>query len=159
MKLKRFVSIVIVASAIFVVADWPGYAQKTEKASKLLAGIAGDEWLRFRGPNGSGVAEGFAVPADFGPTKNLVWKTSVPFARSSPVVTLDRIFLTASEGEKLITLCLNRKTGKVLWRRDIVRARHMPIYKANDSASPSPVSDGKNVFVFFAELGLISYGA
>lgn len=34
----------------------------------------------------------------------------------------------------------------------------MPIYKANDGASPSPVSDGKNVFVFFAELGLISYG-
>lgn len=36
--------------------------------------------------------------------------------------------------------------------------RHMPIYRLNDSASPSPVSDGKNVFVFFAELGLISYG-
>jgi outer membrane protein assembly factor BamB len=34
----------------------------------------------------------------------------------------------------------------------------MPIYKANDAASPTPVSDGKNVFAFFAELGLISYG-
>jgi hypothetical protein len=34
----------------------------------------------------------------------------------------------------------------------------MTIYKANDAASPSPVSDGKNVYVFFAELGLISYG-
>ena len=82
----------------------------------------------------------------------------MPFARSSPVVTADRIFLTASEGDKLITLALDRKTGKVLWRRDVVRARHMPIYRANDAASPSPVSDGKNVFVFFAELGLISYG-
>jgi hypothetical protein len=39
-----------------------------------------------------------------------------------------------------------------------MRARHMPMYKANDGASPTPVSDGKNVFVFFAELGLISYG-
>jgi outer membrane protein assembly factor BamB len=34
----------------------------------------------------------------------------------------------------------------------------MLIYKANDAASPTPVSDGKNVFAFFAELGLISYG-
>jgi outer membrane protein assembly factor BamB len=34
----------------------------------------------------------------------------------------------------------------------------MPIYKANDAAAPSPVSDGKNVYAFFAELGLISYG-
>ncbi|HEU4478344.1 MAG TPA: PQQ-binding-like beta-propeller repeat protein, partial [Pyrinomonadaceae bacterium] len=104
------------------------------------------------------VAEGFALPAEFNATKNLAWKVPVPFARSSPVVTADRIFLTASEGDKLITLALNRKTGKLLWRRDAVRARHMPIYKANDAAAPTPVSDGKNVFVFFAELGLISYG-
>jgi outer membrane protein assembly factor BamB len=34
----------------------------------------------------------------------------------------------------------------------------MAIYKANDAASPTPVSDGKNVFVFFGELGLISFG-
>ena len=92
------------------------------------------------------------------PQKNLVWKTALPFARSSPVVTADRVFLTATEGDKLITLALDRKTGKIFWRRDVVRARHMPIYKANDGASPSPVSDGKNVFAFFGELGLIAYG-
>jgi outer membrane protein assembly factor BamB len=34
----------------------------------------------------------------------------------------------------------------------------MVMYKANDGASPSPVSDGKNIYAFFAELGLISYG-
>lgn len=105
MSVKKYFAGVIVAIALFVVVGWPGYAQKksTEKASALseagMAGDAGDEWLRFRGPNGSGVAEGAAVPADFGPTKNLRWKTLVPFARSSPVVTSDRIFLTASEGE------------------------------------------------------------
>jgi outer membrane protein assembly factor BamB len=103
------------------------------------------------------VAEGSTLPTEFGLKKNLVWKTAVPFARSSPVVTANRVFLTASEGDKLITLALDRKTGKILWRRDVVRARHMPIYRANDAASPSPVSDGKNVFVFFAELGLIAY--
>ncbi len=117
-----------------------------------------NNWLQFRGPNGTGVAEGPPLPSEFGANKNLVWKTVVPFARSSPVVTAERVFLTASEGDKLVTLGLDRKTGKMLWRRDVVRARHMPLYKANDPASPSPVSDGKNVIVFFAELGLISYG-
>ena len=117
-----------------------------------------NEWPQFRGPNGTGVAEGSAIPSEFGSKKNLVWKTAVPFARSSPVVTADRIFLTGSEGDKLITLALDRKTGKILWRRDAAPARHMAIYKANDAASPTPASDGKNVYVFFGELGLISYG-
>ncbi len=126
--------------------------------SSISAQQRTNEWPQFRGPNGSGVADGFALPAEFGATKNLVWKTPVPFARSSPVVTASHVFLTASEGDKLITLALDRKTGKLLWRREVVRARHMPIYKANDAASPSPATDGKNVYAFFAELGLISYG-
>ena len=32
------------------------------------------------------------------------------------------------------------------------------IYKGNDPASPSPVSDGENVFVFFPDLGIVSCG-
>ena len=153
MKVRFLLPTVVVA--LFVLVDFQTYAQQSNKPSGVSRT---DEWLQFRGPNGAGVAEGFALPAEFSATKNLVWKTPVPFARSSPVVTADRIFLTASEGDKLLTFALDRKTGKVLWRRDAVRARHMAIYKANDAASPSPVSDGKNVFVFFAELGLISYG-
>ena len=145
MKIKT--SVLVIAIALSVVAESSIHAQQST-----------NEWPQFRGPNGTGVAEGFALPAEFSATKNLAWKTPVPFARSSPVVTADRIFLTATESDKLITLALDRKTGKVLWRRDVVRARHMPIYKANDGASPSPVSDGKNVFAFFGELGLISYG-
>ena len=147
-KLLPLISIVLLTSTTF--------AQQTKKTSEPSA-VTTNEWLRFRGPNGSGVADGATLPAEFGAKKNLVWKTSVPFARSSPVVTADRIFLTASETDKLITLALNRKNGQIVWRREVVRARHMPIYRANDAASPTPVSDGKNVYVFFAELGLISY--
>ncbi|HEU4931371.1 MAG TPA: PQQ-binding-like beta-propeller repeat protein [Pyrinomonadaceae bacterium] len=146
MKVKRLLPILVTAIVLFVVADSSIHAQQS------------NEWPQFRGPNGTGVAEGAALPAEFNATKNVVWKTSVPFARSSPVVTSDRVFLTATEADKLITLALDRKTGKLLWRSDVVRARHMPIYKANDGAAPSPVSDGKNVYAFFAELGLISYG-
>ncbi|MGH9962509.1 MAG: PQQ-binding-like beta-propeller repeat protein, partial [Pyrinomonadaceae bacterium] len=156
--MKKSLLVFIIATASFAVTDWPAHGQLTKKASQASAATATNDWLQFRGPNGSGVAEGFTLPAEFGANKNLAWKTAVPFARSSPVVTADRVFLTASEGDKLITLALDRKTGKILWRRDVVRARHMPIYPANDPASPSPVSDGKNVYAFFAELGLIAYG-
>jgi outer membrane protein assembly factor BamB len=158
MKVKTSLSVLVIAFALFVGADCSIYAQQSKKTSETRVASRTNEWPQFRGPNGTGVAEGFTLPAQFSATQNLVWKTPVPFARSSPVVTADRIFLTASEGDKLITLALDRKTGKLLWRRDVVRARHMAIYKANDAASPSPVSDGKNVFVFFGELGLISYG-
>jgi outer membrane protein assembly factor BamB len=148
--MKRSNSLLLIAIALSVVAQSSSFGQQAPKPAS--------EWLQFRGPNGTGVAEGFPLPAEFSATKNLAWKTPVPFARSSPVITADRIFLTATEGDKLITLALDRKTGKLLWRRDAVRPRHMTIYKANDGASPTPVSDGKNVFAFFAELGLISYG-
>ena len=147
--MKRSLSLLLATLALSTVAQLTLYAQQGQRT---------DEWLQFRGPNGAGVAEGFSLPAEFSSTKNVAWKTAVPFARSSPVITADRIFLTATEGDKLITLALDRKTGKLLWRRDATRARHMPIYKANDGASPTPVSDGKNVYAFFAELGLISYG-
>jgi outer membrane protein assembly factor BamB len=132
------------------------------KVAIALLGTAGilaaDDWTRFRGPNGSGVSDASGLPTEFGPSKNLVWKTAVPFARSSPIVVGNRVFITANEGEKLITMCLDRDTGKIVWRREVIRTRAMPIYKGNDPASPSPVSDGKNVYAFFPDLGLISYG-
>ena len=151
---KMKIKLSLIALALLIVAESSLYGQQPQKPSDVPA----NEWLQFRGPNGTGVADGFPLPGEFSSTKNLVWKTPVPFARSSPVITTDRVFLTATESDKLITLALDPKSGKVLWRRDVVRARHMPIYKANDGASPTPVSDGKNVFAFFAELGLISYG-
>src|ERR1044072_2693676 len=143
-----------VVLAILVVS-FPAYAQNSKRST---APVASNDWLQFRGPNGSGVADGPTPPAQCGATKNLTWKASVPFGRSSPVITADRVYLTASEGDKLVTLALDRKTGKMLWRRNVLRSRRMPVYKGNDSASPTPVSDGKNVIVFFAELGLVSYG-
>ena len=146
----------LLITVILLFANSAAYAQT--KISNSSTAAATNQWLQFRGPNGSGVAEGSTPPVEFGANKNLAWKTAVPFARSSPVVTADRVFLTASEGDKLITLALDRKTGKILWRREVVRPRQMVIYKANDPASPSPVSDGKNVYAFFAELGLIAYG-
>jgi outer membrane protein assembly factor BamB len=127
-------------------------------AAVLPAGAAADDWPRFRGPNGSGVSDSAGVPTEFGPSKNLVWKTPVPFGRSSPVLAGHRIFITASEGNTLITMCLDRASGRVVWRKEVTRSRVTPAYKLNDAASPTPVTDGTNVFVFFPDVGLISFG-
>src|SRR5439155_15144126 len=59
---------------------------------------------------------------------------------------------------KIETICLERATGKVLWRRDVPRPRRQPLQPNNSPASPSAVTDGKNVYVFFTDFGLISFG-
>lgn len=116
------------------------------------------DWGRFRGPNGSGVADTTGVPAEFGPAKNVLWKTALPPGHSSPVLSGDRIFLTAYEGETLLTLALDRASGKILWRREAPRTRREKVDARNSPASPSPVADGRSVFVFFGDYGLVSYG-
>ena len=119
----------------------------------------GQEWSRFRGPNGSGVSQSRDLPVEFGPDRNLDWATEIPFARSSPVLTGDRIFLTAIDADTFTTLALDRGTGRELWRREIERDRQTEMHQDTDSATPSPVTDGTNVFAFFQETGLVAYGA
>jgi outer membrane protein assembly factor BamB len=115
------------------------------------------DWSRFRGPNGSGVVTTGRLPAEFGPTTNVVWKTELPFGHSSPSLTKDRIFLTAARGSRLVTICLDRKTGRIAWERDAPRPREEKLDNRNGPAGPTPATDGTNVYVFFADFGLISY--
>jgi outer membrane protein assembly factor BamB len=115
------------------------------------------DWPRFRGPNGTGVAADAPLPDKVGPSQNVIWKTTLPPGHSSPVIVGDRIFVTAFEGEKLLTMALNRTSGKVLWRKEAPRDRQEKLDKQNSPASPTPVADGKNVYVFFPDYGLLSY--
>jgi outer membrane protein assembly factor BamB len=132
----------------------------------MLAMVAGgdfhlasaQDWPRFRGPNGTGVSETTGLPVEFGPDKNLVWRREIPFGRSSPIVTKDRVFLTAIDGDKLITLSLDRVTGRTIWRREIIRNRAHKVFKGNDTGTPTPATDGANVYAFFPDLGLVSFG-
>ena len=134
--------------------------------SLACAGLAAAEresWSRFRGPNGTGVSTATGLPVSFGPAKNVRWKTPLPPGHSSPVLSESRIFLTAhspeKEGYKLLVLGLDRQTGRELWRRDVPRLQTGRRENVNGPASPSPVTDGANVYAFFQEFGLISYTA
>ncbi len=121
------------------------------------AGPVDAQWTQFRGPNGSGVDSSAGYPHEFSPTKNLAWKASVPYGQSSPVVVGTRLYVTASEGDRLITICLDTRTGKEVWRREVRREREQATYKANDPASPTPAADESGVVAFFPAFGLVSY--
>ncbi|HPD15697.1 MAG TPA: PQQ-binding-like beta-propeller repeat protein [Planctomycetota bacterium] len=86
--------------------------------------------------------------------ENVLWKAEVGRAQSSPVVVAQRVLVTA---EPDLLVCLDAGTGRELWRRahklaDISAeaaakgARHSSQY---GDATPTPVSDGKWVWVFF----------
>ena len=116
-----------------------------------------DDWTRFRGPNGSGVSSDTGFPVEFGKDRNLLWRTPVRPGKSSPVLTPGRIFLTASENQKLFTQCFDRLTGKLLWEQAEDRPRQEDVNKLNHPAALTPVTDGTNVYVFFKDLGVLSY--
>ncbi len=121
------------------------------------AGTAYGQWPQFRGPNGSGVDSSAGYPVAFSPTTNVVWKTAVPYGQSSPVVAGGHVYLTASDGDRLLTMGFDAKTGRELWRREIRRERSHKIYPANDPASPTPAADDNGVIVFFPDFGLAAY--
>ncbi len=124
-----------------------------------VGALSAEDWSRFRGPNGSGVSPSQNLPAEFGPAHNVAWDVEVPFGRSSPAFGADRIFLTATDGGNLVTLALDRSSGETVWRRTVERAETAELYSGNDSATPTPVTDGSNVYVLFHEMGIVSYDA
>src|SRR4051794_22877770 len=83
-------------------------------------GFAGEKssWPQFRGPDGSGVAEGQKPPVEVGPEKNLKWKVAAPSGLSSPIIAADKLVITAFDGGKLYTIAYNRVDGKEAWRME-----------------------------------------
>jgi outer membrane protein assembly factor BamB len=115
------------------------------------------DWTRFRGANGSGVAEVANLPAEFGPDRHVIWKVDVPQGFSSPVIHGDRIFLTGFRDQALLTFAIDRHTGKLLWEREAPRDRTEKLDKRNHPAAASAATDGKRVVVFFGDYGLVTY--
>jgi len=118
---------------------------------------ASAQWPQFRGPNGSGIDSATGYPVAFSPASNVAWKTTIPYGQSSPVLAGGQIYLTASEGDRLVTIALDAANGREKWRREIRPPSRHKIYRANDPASPSPAADENGVVVFFPDFGLAAY--
>ncbi len=140
------------------------------------------DWSAWRGPFENGMARGEA-PTTWSDTQNVAWKTEIPGrGHSSPVVYGDFMFITTAVPEgplsggggggrgpgggfaanvphRFLVMCLNRKTGKVLWEREALEATPHEGYhfRYGSFASSSPVTDGKHVYAFFGSRGLFVY--
>jgi outer membrane protein assembly factor BamB len=116
------------------------------------------DWPQFRGPNCSGRAAPDAkLPADIGPASNVVWKTALPPGHSSPIVSGDRIFVTAVRDRKLLTIALDRRDGKVVWEAEAPSTMLEKVHKIGSHAQSSPAADGERVVSFFGSCGLFCY--
>ena len=115
-------------------------------------------WPQFRGPNSSGLGGG-KPPVDFGLDKNVRWKTAVGPGLSSPIIWEGRIFLTEFDraNKQLATLCIDRRTGKILWRRTVAPDLIEKVHEISSPAGSTPVTDGERVYVYFGSYGLLCY--
>jgi outer membrane protein assembly factor BamB len=132
-------------------------------AAMHLAAAADDvqpRWPQFHGPGGAGIAQGKQdAPVEFGPENGLLWKTPLPVGHSSPTIWGERIFLTGFQPEekRLETLCLDRASGRIVWRRPVPTKTIEPVHDISNPAASTPVTDGKAVFVYFGSYGLVAY--
>lgn len=122
-----------------------------------LAGFAQSQWSQFRGPNGSGVSPDGQPPVQFAPDRNVLWKTATPAGHSSPCVWGDRVFLSGVEEKSLITLALDRATGKELWRQAVAVEKLEEHHKTSNPVTATPAADAERVYVYFGSFGLLAY--
>jgi outer membrane protein assembly factor BamB len=115
--------------------------------SMCLSSVA-DNWPQWRGPNGNSVAEDGSYPTVFSNTENVLWKVKLPGPGSStPIVWEDRIFVTCGDdGEDCVQAY--DWSGQSLWKKKLGPERPGK-HRNGSGANSSPVTDGKNVYVYF----------
>lgn len=150
------IPVVSLVSASLLVFVGAALAQEQQPSRAEAAAMS---WARFRGDNGSGVAEVGALPLELGADGSRRWRVDVPAGQSSPVLGGGALFLTGADDTALVVLCLDALTGTQRWVRRIERARTQAVHSASGPASPTPTTDGTNVYAFFPEFGLVSFDA
>lgn len=142
----------------------------------VTSSVEGADWLRFRGPNGSGIApKTAATPVEWSETENLKWKLALPGPGSScPIVVGERVLVTSWSGygvdadepgdqarlQRHLT-CVDKNTGEQLWSETV--APYLPedeyygMFTENGYASHTPVSDGEAVYAFFGKSGIVKF--
>ena len=112
----------------------------------LNAVARADNWPQWRGPNLNGFSNEKNLPSHWSTDENIVWKLALPgWSGSTPIVWRDLIFLNIADGDNLELWCVDRNKGNILWKR-LLGSGNLKMRKQNMS-SPSPVTDGQNVFV------------
>ena len=117
----------------------------------MLAGttLFASNWPTWRGPTLNGVSAESGLPSTWSATENVSWKLPLPaFSGSTPIIWGDRIFLnvaTAARTGGLELWAIDRTKQNVVWKRPLANENHME--RKQNMSSPSPITDGKRVWV------------
>jgi outer membrane protein assembly factor BamB len=115
--------------------------------------VSAENWSRFRGDNGTGISDQKGIPTSWS-DGNYSWNIELPgVGHAAPIVWGDNLFVTSSSERGFVRrlLCLDPGSGKEKWQREIAMSDS---HKHNKSswASSTPVTDGKLVYVAFADI-------
>jgi outer membrane protein assembly factor BamB len=127
--------------------------------ASLQTSAADSNWPRWRGPDGNGQSTETNIPTKWS-AADIIWKTPLKGSgQSSPIIWGDRIFLTSAlgSGKTRLVMCLDRKSGKILWEKEAWNGTPEPSHAQNGWASASCATDGERVVAFFGKGGLHCY--
>ena len=107
---------------------------------------AAEHWPQWRGPLLNGISAEKNLPVKWSATDNVAWKLAMPaWSGSTPIIWGDHLFLNVSDGKEMSLWAIDRANGAVRWKRPLGGGDRR-MMKQNMS-SPSPVTDGKLVWV------------
>lgn len=105
-----------------------------------------ENWPQWRGPSMDGASAEKGLPTKWGTEEGVTWKLALPGrSGATPIVWGEHVFLNVADGDDLQLWNVDRTTGKLRWKQKLAGGNYK-INKQNMS-SPSPVTDGKTVFV------------
>jgi outer membrane protein assembly factor BamB len=116
----------------------------------FAAAASAENWSHWRGPAWNGSSPETNLPTKFSQTENVKWSVDLPgLGASTPIIFGDHVFISLIEDKtnKQLALCLDRTTGKELWRDEV--GVGTPVDNRANMAGPSPTTDGKTVVYFF----------
>lgn len=117
----------------------------------LLASVSqGQEWTRFRGPNGQGISSAKNIPVRW-TESDYNWKVELPGGGySSPVLWGDKVFVTIADkkADRGIILALSVSDGQVLWQKDYALTRYR-MNRQNSYATATPTVDADHVYALW----------
>lgn len=118
--------------------------------SLMIPVALADNWPQWRGPMLNGVSNEKNLPVKWTTEENVTWKLALPaWSGSTPIIWGDLIFLNVSlklsDSDELFLWCVDRKQGNVLWKKSLSKGNHQE--RKQNMSSPSPVTDGQNVWV------------
>ena len=109
----------------------------------------GENWGQWRGPAFNGSSPEKNLPEKWSDTEGVKWSVALPGqSGATPAVWGDAVFVsTPDENKDLLLWRLDRKDGKVRWQKQLSTGN---LSKGRGNmASPSPVTDGKSVFILY----------